>query len=642
MVLICVNVLCYVHGVISSRVTFFGKSHNNVRGSPVTSPWTVPMVFGKAKTMSYCATIAQILLAVFMATPALAQPKIVSTKVFLSRKGVLPGQEIRVGLKLDIEKGWHINAHKPLESSLVPTEVVVKADPQFSLKRIHYPQPKRKKFDFAQGELTIYEGTVVIFIDLGVSAEAAAGEGRISGKIKYQACDNRSCLLPVEETFSASIPITTDPAEAYPTHVDIFQPSKEAMLPKRGTSTSALPAQRGIFLSLLIIFLGGLGLNLTPCIYPLIPITISFFVAQGAGSSRWVFVLSVFYVLGMAVTYSILGTLAALTGSLFGSALQNPPVLIFIACILVGLSLSMFGLYEIRMPSFLTRIAGKSSHGVLGALLMGLTVGILAAPCIGPFIIGLLSYVGERGNPVLGFWTFFVLALGLGTPFLFLGMLSGSLSRLPRSGQWMVWVKKIFGFVLLGMAVYFLRNLISNELYWVFQASIAGVASVYLGWVEGSGGGLRGFRTIKLATGVFGIVFSSYLVLAPGHLFFHRQGIQWLDYDEKVLQEALMRAKPVIIDFTADWCIPCREMERRTFSSPPVIAKARQFLTLQVDLTHSTRPETRSLMERYRIKGVPTVIFLDRDGKEIESLRFYEVIKPEEFLKRMERALEVS
>jgi thiol:disulfide interchange protein DsbD len=292
----------------------------------------------------------------------------------------------------------------------------------------------------------------------------------------------------------------------------------------------------------------------------------------------------------------------------------------------------MFGLYEIRMPASLTRIAGESTQGVFGALLMGLTVGILAAPCIGPFIIGLLSYVGQRGDPVLGFWTFFVLALGMGTPFLFLGTLSGSLNRLPRSGEWMVWVKRI-------LAVYFLRYLISNELYWLLQASIAAVGSIYLGWIEGSGKGLRGFRGIKWGTGMFGLLLSSYLVLAPGHLFFHRQGIQWRDYHEALIQEAKKGAKPVIIDFTADWCVPCRIMEQRTFASPSVIAKAKQFVPLRVDLTHSTKPENRSLMERYRIKGVPTVIFLGRNGKEIESLRFYEIITPEEFLRRMKIVL---
>jgi thiol:disulfide interchange protein DsbD len=590
--------------------------------------------------MSFRLTIvAQILMAILMATTSPAQPKVLSPKLFLSKKSALPGQEIRVALQLDIEKGWHINAHKPLETSLVPTEVVLETDLQFKLERIRYPEAKRKAFEFSGGELAVYEGKVLILMDLAVSAEASPGKGRISGKVTYQACDDRSCLLPAEVAFSASIPITEDPAQAYPTHPEIFRPSERAMPPERHPS-AAIPLERGWFLSLLIIFLGGLGLNLTPCIYPLIPITIGFFVAQGADRPRWVFVLSLFYVLGMAITYSILGTLAALTGSLFGSALQNPFVLLLIAFVLVGLSLSMFGLYEIRIPGFLTRIAGRSSYGIFGALFMGLTVGILAAPCIGPFVIGLLSYVGQKGDPVLGFWTFFVLALGLGTPFLFLGTLAGSLSRLPRSGEWMVWVRKIFGFVLLGMAVYFVRYLISNQLYWLLQASIAAVGSIYLGWVEGSGKGVRGFRGAKWGTGIFGLLLSSYLVLAPGHLFFHREAIQWLDYDEKLVQRALTEAKPVIIDFTADWCVPCREMEYRTFSSPPVIAKAKQFVTLRVDLTHSTKPENRSFMERYRIKGVPTVIFLGRNGKEIENLRFYEVIKPEEFLRKMEKTLE--
>jgi thiol:disulfide interchange protein DsbD len=593
------------------------------------------------KAMSYWAAIfTHILLAFFMTTTSLAQSKVISTKVFLSKNSSLPGQQIRVALQLDIKKRWHINAHEPLETSLVPTEVVLETDPRLKLEKIHYPKPKRKTFEFIQGELAVYEGKVFIFMDLAVSPEAVPGEGRISGKIIYQPCDNRSCLLPMEAGFSASIPITKDPTEAYPTHAEIFQPSEEGISSKRWHTPSPVPVQRGITISLFIIFLGGLGLNLTPCIYPLIPITVGFFVAQGAGSPRMVFVLSLFYVLGMAMTYSILGTLAAFTGSLFGSALQNPFVLLFIALVLVGLSLSMFGLYEIRMPAFITRIAGKSLQGVFGALLMGLTVGILAAPCIGPFVIGLLSYVGQKGDPILGFWTFFVLALGMGTPFLFLGTISGSLSRLPRSGEWMLWVKSIFGFIMLGMAVYFLRNLITNELYWLLQASIATVGSIYLGWIEGSGKGLRGFRVTKWATGIFGLLFSSYLILAPGHLFFHRQDGQWLDYDEELIREATRQGKPIIIDFTADWCIPCREMERRTFSSTPVIAKAKQFLTLRVDLTHSTKPENQCFMKRYRIKGVPTVIFLDQNGKEIEGLRFYEVIKPEEFLKRMERALE--
>jgi thiol:disulfide interchange protein DsbD len=584
-------------------------------------------------------TILHIAVAVFTTTASLAQPRILSSTLFPSKKSALPGDEIQVALQLDIEKGWHINAHKPLETSLIPTEVLLDPHPYLRLEGIRYPTPQRKRFTFIQEEMAVYEGRVLILMNLTVSAEAPPGEFRISGKVKYQACDDRSCLLPMETAFSVPMPITTDPKDAYPIHAEIFKPSEETAPSESGEAPLPFFAGRGIVLSLLIIFLGGLSLNLTPCIYPLIPITIGFFVSQGAGSSRWVFILSLFYVLGMACTYSILGTAAALTGSLFGSALQNPIALIFIACVLVGLSLSMFGVYEITMPAFFNRIAGKSTQGVFGALLMGLTVGILAAPCIGPFIIGLLSYVGQQGDPLIGFRTFFILALGMGTPFLFLGMISGSLNKLPRSGEWLVWVKKIFGFILLGMAVYFLRYLISNELYWLLQASIAAAGSIYLGWVEPSGKDLRSFRGIKWVTGIFGRFLSFYLIVAPGHLFSHRQGIQWLQYDEKLVQEASAQARPVIIDFTADWCVPCRELEERTFSSPAVVAKAQQFLRVRVDLTHSTRPESRSLMERYRIKGVPTIIFIDRNGKEIENLRFHEVIRPEEFLRKMEKAL---
>ena len=212
-------------------------------------------------------------------------------------------------------------------------------------------------------------------------------------------------------------------------------------------------------------FLEGLALNLTPCVYPLIPITVSYFANQSTGKISRSFVLALFYVLGMALTYSILGVVAAITGSLLGSALQNPLVLIFIALVFFALSFSMFGLYEIRVPQSLASVGGKSRQGIFGALFMGLTVGIIAAPCIGPFVVSLLIFVGEQGNPFLGFWLFFTLALGLGVPFLILGTFSSMISSMPQSGVWMVWVRKLFGVILIGMAVYFLETLIPVRIY---------------------------------------------------------------------------------------------------------------------------------------------------------------------------------
>ena len=207
--------------------------------------------------------------------------------------------------------------------------------------------------------------------------------------------------------------------------------------PQPAAKTTTPFDQKGLFLIFIGAFFGGLALNLTPCIYPLIPITISYFGGQAEGKKGSVILHSVIYVVGMAATYSILGSIAAFTGSLFGAALQIPAVLIGVAAVMVLLALSMFNVYEIRVPAFINKFAGGSQKGYFGTFFMGLTCGIIAAPCIGPFVLGLLTYVGNRGNVLLGFSLFFVLALGLGIPFLLLGIFSGaSTSSRGRGPGW--------------------------------------------------------------------------------------------------------------------------------------------------------------------------------------------------------------
>ncbi|MBI4598180.1 MAG: sulfite exporter TauE/SafE family protein, partial [Candidatus Omnitrophica bacterium] len=204
----------------------------------------------------------------------------------------------------------------------------------------------------------------------------------------------------------------------------------------------------------LFAFLGGLALNLTPCVYPLIPITISFFAGQAQQRVARTALLAVCYVLGLAITYSTLGLVASLTGGMLGATLQQPWVPVFVAMVMVALGLSLCGLFEFRIPAALTSRLGVARTGAVGALIMGLTVGIIAAPCIGPFVLGMLLYVGQLGRPVVGFWLFFALALGLGLPYLFLGIFAGQLHRLPRSGAWLTWVKQALGCVLFGVALY--------------------------------------------------------------------------------------------------------------------------------------------------------------------------------------------
>src|SRR6185369_17896931 len=218
--------------------------------------------------------------------------------------------------------------------------------------------------------------------------------------------------------------------------------------------------ERGLLATLALAALFGLGLNLTPCVYPLISVTIAYFGGQSGRATGGVLALAVAYVLGIAITFSTLGVAAALSGGIFGAALQRPPVLAAIAGLLVLLAASNFGVYQFRMPAALTNRAGKASGGIVGALAMGLTMGVVAAPCVGPIVIALLLFVAARQDAILGFALFFALAIGMGVPYLGLAVVAGSIRRLPRSGEWLGWIEHLFGFLLRGMALYFATPLL--------------------------------------------------------------------------------------------------------------------------------------------------------------------------------------
>ncbi len=227
-----------------------------------------------------------------------------------------------------------------------------------------------------------------------------------------------------------------------------------------GLQISTLFQTKGSILGLLGIFLIGLALNLTPCVYPMLSVTVSLFGAQSNRRTVHVLLKALLYVLGIATMYSVLGLFAAMSGGIFGAWLQNRWVLAAIAALLFALALSMFGFYELRMPSWLVdklgRATGSSATAALGIYVSGLAVGVFAAPCIGPPIIALLTYVGTKRDLWFGFWSFFVLALGLGAPYLVLGTFSGLLKKLPKSGIWIVWVKKVFAVILLAVGFFYL------------------------------------------------------------------------------------------------------------------------------------------------------------------------------------------
>src|SRR3990170_7613738 len=350
------------------------------------------------------------------------------------------GKEFTVGLTAVINSSWHINSNKPNDEFLIPTVVSAKGN-GIKLVKVRYPKPLELKFSFSDSPVSVFEGETKIGLTFEVQENAASGKQNVDVVLDYQACNNATCLPPKststqfevnvseksETTAEGSAPknvmLPKDSAEEKEVSlVDIknqnLTSEKEAIqVEQKNTDSVSSPLEKsGIFLSLIFIFLAGLALNLTPCVYPLIPITIGYFGGQAEGKTSRLFLLGVLYVLGMAITYSVIGVVTSLSGAVFGTLLQNPIVIIGIVLLFVALALSQFGVYEFKLPDALVAKAGGAKGGAFGAFFMGLTMGIVAAPCIGPFVLGLVTYVAAKGDPYYGFLMFFVLALGLGFP----------------------------------------------------------------------------------------------------------------------------------------------------------------------------------------------------------------------------------
>jgi len=579
----------------------------------------------------------------------LGQP--VSVEGFCSLSTVPQGGEARLAVVLTTKGDWHVNANKVNDEFMIPTSLEVVAPEGVTVKAIVYPEGHEKKLGFSDEVLALYQGTIPIGIVIEVARNVEPGPINVTANVTYQACDNEKCLAP--ETKMIGIPLTISaPTEAVDlTHPEVFANIDFSKLSSGGDTKPAagsvgesgrlgsLIAERGWVFAFFMVFVWGLALNLTPCVYPIIPITVGFFGSQAGGKTGQTLGLAVTYVLGMAIMYSVLGLVAALTGSIFGTALRNPVVVILIVLVMIGLAFSMFGFYEIRVPVRLANLAGASSgkQGPVGAFLMGLTVGIVAAPCVGPLVIALLTFVGESQNPLLGFTLFFTLAIGLGLPFMVLAVLSGSIGKLPKSGEWMEWVKKVFGVVMVGMAVYFLQPLISDAAYGVLMALVAVIGGIVVGFIKRTHTGSVVFRVVQVLVGLAGLFIGGRMLMPVINPPAEAGGIAWQQLDDDLIEQAKDNGQYVVIDFTAEWCLPCKELDHLTFSTPEVIEATSDVLALRADLTQSASQDVADIRKQYKILGVPTVIFLDKDGNERKDLRILGFVPKDDFLGRIAR-----
>jgi thiol:disulfide interchange protein DsbD len=555
-----------------------------------------------------------------------------------------------VRVRLEVIPGWHVNANPPTLDYNIPTEVSLAGAHGLTPGAARYPRGKQQKFSFEDTPLLVYDGTAEVTVPLTAGANATSGT--LAGTVRFQGCNDQLCLQPASVPFEVQVTVTAAAAAPALTAADsvvLAQPEPAATARDSGTFTTAPPAagdptgQRarlesalagggvGWFLAL---FLGGLLLNLTPCVFPMVGVTVSIFGARRREALPKAMTSAVLYVLGICLTYTVLGVIAALTGGLFGAALQNVWVMVALGGAMILLSLGMFGVYEMQPPLWvMNRLGGASATNFAGAFLSGLGVGIIAAPCVGPFVVAVLALIAQRGDVGFGLGTMFTLSLGLGFPYLFLATFSNLLTALPKSGDWMVWVKHVFGAIMIAFGLYFISLGVAPALTpWVLPVALV-AGGILLGFVDpsaGPRGRVRAFaQSLGLLALVAGIVPATMMVQAQ------MRTLTFQPYDPAAVQASLAAGRPVMMDFSADWCIPCHEMEVTTLSDPRVVAAARRFDRYKVDLTKYDSPEAEASRRRYAITGVPTVVFLGSDGQEIAPARVEGYLAAEPFLARL-------
>jgi thioredoxin:protein disulfide reductase len=380
---------------------------------------------------------------------------------------------------------------------------------------------------------------------------------------------------------------------------------------------------QGSVLAFAVAFVGGVATSLTPCVYPLVPITVSIFGGARRASSRGeAMALSGLYVAGIAATYSALGAAAALTGMAFGSAAQNPWALGLVALVMAAMAASMFGLFDLQLPSsWQARLNRVGGTGRAGALAMGLVAGIVAAPCTGPVLAAALAFVAAKGSVAFGVGIMFTYALGMGLLFFLIGAFSLSL---PRSGPWMETVKSVFGVALLAAALVFaqgalpaLRPLFSAARGAALLAAGAAGAGVLLGALSG---GFHGPWPARLTKGLGVALLAGGIAYSAGAAGARDRArtapLPWVNGYDQALKLARAEGRPMIIDFWAEWCTACKELDRTAWDDPRVRAEAARFVPLKADGTDGS-DAFMALPRRFGVVGMPTVIFLDGRGREV-------------------------
>jgi thiol:disulfide interchange protein DsbD len=547
-----------------------------------------------------------------------------------------------VALQWVIADGYYLYRHR----------VAVKTDTAgFTLGTPVLPDGKKKTDEFF-GQVEVYYQQ----FDAEVPLERAAGADTVELKVTYQGCaDAGLCYPPITKVLTVKLP-----PPGTPPLVAAGDPG-----PATGTTTVAQQDRlaslisSGNLLAVMASFFGfGLLLAFTPCVLPMVPILSGIIAGQGRQATpARSFMLSLTYVLGMALTYTIAGAAFAAAGQQAQTFFQQPWILVAFALLFVALALSMFGLYELQLPAILHnrlhRASGRQKTGTFtGTFIMGALSALVVSACVAPPLVASLAVIGQTGDVFRGATALFSLALGMGAPLLLVGFAEGKL--LPKAGPWMDKIKALFGVMFLGVAVWMLERILPGPLTVALWALLAFVAGYYFGGFSKSGGHSRPATSpVARGIGLFAMVYG--VILLVGAAAGGSDPLQPLkgvslgagrdipdqsarqlpfvaihsvaDLDRQLQGAA---GRPVIVDFYADWCVSCKEMDKYTFSDDEVRKDLDGFLLLKADVTANS-DDDKALLKRFGIFGPPTTAFFGPKGEECRNFRLVGFVPADEF-----------
>jgi thiol:disulfide interchange protein DsbD len=497
--------------------------------------------------------------------------------------------------------------------------------------------PGEVKQDLNHGEYQVYSGNVDTPILLQTPAK------KLQLTINYQGCSDKGfCYPPMQKSLTLDLPTATSPVNNPSVNLDNL--SFQSLLTDQNSIRNILGSQN--MFVMLIIFAGlGLLLAFTPCILPMIPILTSIIVGHKQPvTTKKAFLLSSTYVMGASLTYAAAGMIAATMGSSLQTSLQQPWIIAIVSGMFVLLALSLFGIYDLRLPqAFQTRITSisrKQQGGTfVGVFIMGMVSTLIVSPCVTAPLVGVLMYIAQTGNVALGGGALFFLGLGMGIPLIALGMSAGK--WLPRRGPWMTGVQYIFGVMMLIMAYWLLSRVASVTTLMTFSAVLFFGAALYFAFYKPyHHGRILLNRSLGVVMGVAGILvlvamntsFKTNVhtnASAPSFTIVH-------NVDELNQQLSLAKAakKPVLLDFYADWCASCIVMDKKVFSLPQVIHGLNQFVLLRVDLSENNEAD-ELLLKSFDVVAPPSVLFFNNYGNEVTSRRIVGVLDADEFITRI-------